>query len=297
MTDAVPPPRTRVLSPEDWRERQTAHEARVEPWIAPRLARRREGRKHPVDDFLFEYYSFSPAKLSRWHPGYLLGLTGSDLSEVPGFVRDADGVTRVEADLWHRRLPAAEHALALMRATAARPPRIGCSALHEWAMVYRIPADRIRHTAWPLRLGATEVAGVVEGGGLRCTHFDAFRFFTDAARPLNPTPLSRADQIDREQPGCLHATMDLYRWAYSLYPLLPAEVVADCFALARSARHLDMRASPYDLRDLGLHPIEVETVEGARQFAGEQETLARRGAAQRTILIEQIATVYPHLRL
>ena len=26
--------------------------------------------KHPVHDFLFTYYSFRPAQLRRWSPGY-----------------------------------------------------------------------------------------------------------------------------------------------------------------------------------------------------------------------------------
>lgn len=44
---------------------------------------------------------------------------------------------------------------------------------------------------------------------------------------------------------------DLYKWAYKLSPLVPSELVADCFALARKIRTLDVRASPYDLADLG----------------------------------------------
>lgn len=46
--------------------------------------------------------------------------------------------------------------------------------------------------------------------------------------------------------------MDLYKWAYKLSPLVPSELVADCFALAREIRTLDMRASPYDLADPGV---------------------------------------------
>src|SRR5699024_8972646 len=46
----------------------------------------------------------------------------------------------------------------------------------------------------------------------RCTHFDAFRFFTDPAAPLNQTRLTRDDQVRHEQPACLHAGMDVYSW-------------------------------------------------------------------------------------
>jgi hypothetical protein len=52
---------TPILAGPDWRSRRTAHERRVDGWLAGHLARRRSGRKHPVEDFLFTYYSFQPA--------------------------------------------------------------------------------------------------------------------------------------------------------------------------------------------------------------------------------------------
>ncbi len=51
------------------------HEARVRPWIEPRLRRMSLQQKHPVDDFLFEYYPNRPAQLLRWHPGMGVVLT------------------------------------------------------------------------------------------------------------------------------------------------------------------------------------------------------------------------------
>ena len=68
--------------------------------------------------------------------------------------------------------------------------------------------------------------------------------------------------IELEQPGCLHATMDLYKWAYKLGPLVPGELLLDCFELARDVRELDMRASPYDLTALGYRPVRIETAAG-----------------------------------
>ena len=47
-----------------------AHAARVEPWVDPHLERAARGVAHPVEDFLFTYYSFRPAALRRWHPGF-----------------------------------------------------------------------------------------------------------------------------------------------------------------------------------------------------------------------------------
>ena len=61
-------------------------------------------------------------------------------------------------------------------------------------------------------------AEVVEDNRVRCSHFDAFRFFTAPARPLNLLAPTRETQHELEQPGCLHANMDLYKWAYKLSP-------------------------------------------------------------------------------
>ena len=66
--------RATVLSPSEWQARRAAHEARVDRWTAPFLSRRRAGGSHPVEDFLFTYYSQRPAALRRWHPGYGVAL-------------------------------------------------------------------------------------------------------------------------------------------------------------------------------------------------------------------------------
>src|SRR5262249_43221603 len=147
-------------------------------------------------------------------------------------------------------------------ATMARPAHLGCFGMHEWAMVYRQSQAEVRHNAWPLRLTPASIATTVDERGVRCSHFDAYRFFTAPARPLHVLRPTRETQADNEQPGCLHANMDLYKWAYKLSPLTSSELVADCFALARDIRALDMRASPYDLPGLGYPPVRVETPEG-----------------------------------
>ncbi|BCB82129.1 hypothetical protein Pflav_085390 [Phytohabitans flavus] len=49
-----------VLPAAEWHARRVAHEARVDAWLAPHLARRQAGEKHPVEDFLFTYYSYRP---------------------------------------------------------------------------------------------------------------------------------------------------------------------------------------------------------------------------------------------
>ena len=73
----------------------------------------------------------------------------------------------------------------LLTATASRPAQLGCFGMHEWAMVYRLPQHDVRHASWPLRLGGEGTDEVVESHRIACSHFDAFRFFTDDARPRN----------------------------------------------------------------------------------------------------------------
>jgi hypothetical protein len=280
------------LGEEEWRRRQEAHQARVDGWLAGHRERARGGVKHPVEDFLFTYYSYRPARLRRWHPGAGVVLAGGTVEEFgPGYAAVDGGVAVDAAGILGRRRETVAWIHRLLAATAGRPAQLGCFGLHEWAMVYRLDADRVRHAGWPLRLPVAETARVVEERGVRCSHFDAFRFFTPAARPLNVLQPTRERQPELEQPGCLHATMDLYKWAYKLVPLVPAELVADCFALARDVRVLDMRASPYDLAALGYPPVRVETPEGRAEYAATQRGFTERAAPLRADLTDRCAAL------
>jgi hypothetical protein len=171
----------------------------------------------------------------------------------------------------------------LLTATASRPAFTGCFGLHEWAMVYRA-GEELRHPL-PLRLGPAGTDAVVEAHPVRCTHFDAFRFFTPAAVPLNRLQPTRATQVDLEQPGCLHASMDCHKWAGKLGPAVPGELALDCFVLAGDVRLLDMQASPYDLSSYGHPPVAIETPEGRAEYVRRQRELAARAAVLRARLI------------
>jgi hypothetical protein len=280
---------TALLAEPEWRARRTAHERRVDGWLAGHLARRRDGTEHPVEDFLFTYYSYRPAQLRRWHPGAGAVLAGAAPDELgPDYRATPEGATLdTTAALAGRRDSVARIREVLVH-TANRPAQLGCFGLHEWAMVYRLAPEELRHGAWPLRLSPAGTADVVERNRVRCTHFDAYRFFTEAARSLNVLRPTRADQARHEQPGCLHANMDLYKWAYKLVPLVGADLVADCFALAREIRALDMRASPYDLAALGYPPVPVETPEGRAEYAAAQRAFADRAAPLRAKLVDAI---------
>ena len=105
--------------------------------------------------------------------------------------------------------------------------------------------------------------------------------FTEPAAPRNAERLSRESQIASEQPGCVHASMDIYKWAYKLGPLVHSGLVADCLELAAAARELDMRASPYDLTGYGFAPIAVETPTGRAEYVRGQQDVADRAAPLR----------------
>lgn len=277
-----------MLDEDSWRAAERAHTERMRRWTVPYQRRRSCGERHAVLDFLFQYYSYRPSHLERWGPGpgVVLGGPGArKFLDRPGYRETGDGVAVDESAFTPNRARTVSAILALLEATASRPPRLSCFGLHEWAMVYRQPASEIRHARLPLRLGSAGTDAVVESLEIRCGHYDAFRFFTPAAAPRNQLQPTRATQPELEQPGCLHANMDLYRAAYKLDPFVPAELVGDCFELAADIRELDMRASPYDLTALGYSPVEIETAHGRAGYARAQAEFTRRATPLRTRLI------------
>lgn len=282
-----------------WQERAAAHNNRVNRYAEPYLARRSTNQKHPVEDFLFTYYTQKPGQLARWHPGPGVVLTGAAAAERLGwkFYRPAEDGERKEAGVPEegpavvldqekfviQRKDAIAFARIILGRTAARPAQFGCFGLHEWAMVYKQEANAVRHEYLGLRLGSSGTDTVVEENRIRCSHFDAYRFYTPQASSLNELAPTRENQREMEQPGCLHANMDLYKWAYKLSPALPSELVMDCFELSWRIRAMDMQASPYDLAEWGYPPIRIETTAGKadyvahqRAFAAEAEVLRER---------------------
>ena len=278
-----------VLDPSVWRPRQEAHVARVDALTTAARERRAAGLSHPVEDFLFTYYRLTPSTLRRWHPGAGVGLRDAPDHAGSRFYRTDHDVTAVDPTAF---LAARADTVSLVRrlltATAAAAPQFGCFGLHEWAMVHRPTDGQRRHGGWPLRLGQAGTDAVVEASQLRCTHFDAFRFFTPAARPLNLLQPTVDRRVELEQPGCLHASMDLYKWAYKLSPVVSSELVSDCFALARDVRELDMRASPYDFTALGYRPVPIETAAGKAEYVAGQRDFTGRAAVLRQRLLDAL---------
>jgi len=268
-----------VLDERDWTGLEQRHRDRVDDFL--KSFRAPDGQSHPVWDFLFTYYSLRPRQLRTWHPGFGVVLTGDSAARYlgrSGYGRAPAGVA-VTRDFLAGRSDTVRFIAGLLRATASRPARLNCFGLHEWAMVYRSPT--VRHDQVPLRLGAAGTDAVVESMPLRCSHFDAFRFFTEPASRLNSEQLTRDGQVGAEQPGCLHAAMDCYKFAYKLGPLVDSALVMDCFELAAQARELDMRASPYDLRAYGFDPIAIETSTGRAEYVRIQQRIAESAAPLR----------------
>ena len=274
-----------VLDTATWRSLADAHAQRADAFTADRRERRSRQQKHAIEDFLFEYYPVSPAALRRWHPGVGVALEQPAPHADWRWYRTADGVVSLDVDAYlAERGDGATFIQGLLTATLGRPAATGCFGLHEWAMVYR-ETDEHRH-ALPLRLGPAGTDAVVETHKIRCTHFDAYRFFTPEAVDRNTLRPTRESMTAMEQPGCLHAGMDVYKWATKLGPAVPGELLLDCFELARDIRTLDMQASPYDVTTYGLDPVAIETPEGKAEYVARQRVFAERGNVLRARLVE-----------
>ncbi|RZU03448.1 hypothetical protein EV645_7477 [Kribbella rubisoli] len=274
---------TTTLSFAEWSSYAEGHVRRVEALVAGHLERRERREAHPVEDFLFTYYSTRPNQLRVWHPGPGVRLLdASEYADRRGYVV-VDGTASLDPAEITRRTDNITWIRRLLASTLDRQPQFGCFGLHEWAMVYR--TSDVRHEKWPLRLGAEGTDQVVESHKVACSHFDAFRFFTTSARPLNVLQPTRESQPALEQGGCLHANMDLYKWASKLMPFTPSSLLLDCFELARDIRTLDMQASPYDLAPLGYAPVRIETPEGKAEYTAAQRNFADRARPLRRQLV------------
>lgn len=277
-----------------WQALQAEHFHTVDTWISPRLERRSKQESHPIDDFLFDYYPISAKKLRTWHPGinFALEAVASDIEYFPASQYEFnDKLISVSSTWLQAKVDRLKDLSDFLSQVASRPAKFGCFGLHEWAMVLGV--DEVRHQLWPLRVSQDVIRDTISTQGLRCTHFDAFRFFTDEARPLNPLQLVRSDQIDCDQSGCLHANMDLYKYAYEVAPIVGSDVIRQAFALAKDIRDVDMQAAPYDLSDLGLSPIKIETPQGRADFAQHQKEFHERAQELRHLLIQEISPYLP----
>ena len=255
--------------------------------------------KNAIYNFLHTYYRFSTNTLMLYSVGQSLPFQLNDEEEDlkllhPTFLRRRGTsyvYEMVPGELPRARLAELIRYREVLRGTINNSPKFNCFGLHEWAMLYsggEGSAPRERHQKHAsLRVSQAVVDDVVEGSSLKCTHFDAFRFFHSNAQPMNsPSPLTRQNQALNEQAGCIHSHMDLFKYAYTLYPLVSSDILQRALYLALRARTMDMAASPYEVSALVdeankvCAPEErvrsfyaVESAEGRKLYMTEQERL------------------------
>ena len=287
---ALPDLSPRLLSAEQWRQAEANHLERALALTANWRKAKAAGEVHEIEDFLFSYYPVRPSRLNRWHPGAGVFLTDDDseaFTEKLGWrwysLSDAGSVGLDVSAFMAERGSAVKFIDSLLSRTLLNTANTGCFGLHEWAMVYKETTDT-RHIL-PLRLSGEQTDQVVESHNINCSHFDAFRFFTKDAAPLNRQQPTRQLQISMEQPGCLHANMDLYKWAWKIAPAVPGDLLLDCFELAKDIRYLDMQASPYDVSKFSLPAVKIETAEGKQQYRERQQAFMVRSQKLRQRLL------------
>mmetsp|Transcript_37708 Transcript_37708/g.120994 ORF Transcript_37708/g.120994 Transcript_37708/m.120994 type:complete len:350 (+) Transcript_37708:1658-2707(+) len=270
----------------EWRGRAKRHRERVVELLGCEPEEAAKRRTDPKLNFIFQYYyGFKAKHLLHWSPGLGVDLEpGTDDDErllaKRTFWRRSGSDGRLTLDPCYYRLkPSHVEALRSTRAILRATNREvwNCYGLHEWAMLYRSAPKKQDHLE--LRVSQKTIDDVVEApGALRCTHFDAFRFFDDAAKPLNlHRDLGRDRQPFKEQRACVHYNMDLFKYALRLMPFIEAELLADALSVALQARTLDLRASPYDVRAWAdpseggaMDPVPVETPAGRKLYTDLQ---------------------------
>ena len=276
------------LSVEDWQQQQTRHQRVIAEIVDPYLSKKQQQESDPVLDFLFEYYAFRPSHLKRWTPGsgiFLEDATPQSAPNISELSITDKGVWLDPRGFPENRKRGARWMYSLLQNTRQNKPSFGCFGMHEWAMVYK--ADSVRHNQYPLRMPMDELAEFVESRPLVCTHYDAFRFFTKPAKPMNKFELSQESFNKTEQAGCLHTNIDLYKWAFKLFPWIGSDIIRKAFLLAVETRRIDMKASPYDLRSRGLEPIKIETEAGRMEYIKHQKDIHKRSQPIREQLIRQ----------
>jgi hypothetical protein len=281
---------------DDWQDRQNSHQQAIAAILDPYLEKREHHHKDPILDFLFEYYAFRPSHLRKWSPGlgvFLEGANKQAAPEVSEFMITGNGCYLDPARVPEKRKSSVQWILSLLENSLHKKPSFGCFGMHEWAMVYK--TDSVRHNQFPLRMTKEELADFVESRPLVCTHFDAYRFFTKPAKPLNKFKLLRKDFDETEQAGCLHTNMDLYKWGFKLFPWISSDIISEAFLLAVDTRKIDMQASPYDLRSRGLEPIKIETDTGRMEYVKQQRAIYQRSLPIRKKLIEEYQRLLEYL--
>jgi hypothetical protein len=201
-----------------------------------------QDRNHPIYNFIFVYFFFNRKILFQYSPGIDVEIESNhdpkelvtinlapELQPVSSH-RDNLAVTSIEKKLSKKFL---QRTLHILKSIQSKTPSFWCFGLHEWAMQYHstqqtltLPQKNSSFQSLPLRVTQEQIESLINPirheaqssvPRLRCTHYDAIRFFTPSSAPLNvvsPSPTrSTVDQYD--QPGCIHVNMDLFKYVLS----------------------------------------------------------------------------------
>lgn len=285
-----------ILEEADWLRKRAFHQKAIFPWTQKVRARRRFHTHHPIEDFLLNYYNFPLSYLEKWTPGPFTGLQGKEAkqifpqkwtSQTPDnyFYIDLNKIRKKEVNRirWIREL---------LEAALKNPPIFNCYGLHEWAMVYK--TQSVRHQKTPLRMPLEDLAKVVESQKISCSHYDAFRFFSQRAIPLNTLCPKHDAREKNEQTACIHFNMDLYKWSYKIFPWISSDFIQSAFKLAKKARSIDMQASPYNLEEYDLKPIKIETPKGKLEYIEKQRAIRTEGITLAKQLISHCKKLESH---
>lgn len=285
-----------LLSEDEVNVKKKEHFDSLCPFVENFRKWRNVGKKHPVYDFLFTYYSFSGGELLRWTPGMC-----SQLKSLPqsfdwhNHYTERESLFFLDTTLFpSQRKKYLDWAISYLEKTQERQAIFHCFGLHEWAMVYK--SDKRHHPDQALRLSDKQIQEIVSSHTLCCTHYDAYRFFTPSAKPRNLHELKRERVMEFDQRGCVHVNMDLYRFTYKIAPFISSETMKRAFLLAKEARELDMRASPYDLSEYKLTPICIETEDGKKEYIRIQQEISKKAQSLREDLVNEYKNLRERLK-
>jgi hypothetical protein len=176
-------------------------------------------KQHPIYNFIHTYYRYSTQNVKKYSPGLDIVMKVIDIDDDRSHLNQK--YLKSSAEGYYYELPREDSPTSkfgwislsktrdLLHSTANKQPFYGCFGLHEWAMLYSGRRDTSKKTEerhqkeLPLRVSQEVIDAAVESSNaLKCTHYDAFRFFHPAAQPLNAVSMMTRDfQKENEQPG------------------------------------------------------------------------------------------------
>jgi hypothetical protein len=235
----------RILK-QNWIETARCEQVRIRSLLSP--ATIYQDRNHPIYNFIFIYFFFNQKILFQYSPGMNVEIEmESDIEQLASLnlVPELQPIDPHSSHYFHISFQQKkitkkflQRTLTLLKSVESKLPSFWCFGLHEWAMLYhssQLPSSTPKPSSslfqsLPLRVTAQQIESLINPSSsstqpsplprLRCTHFDAIRFFTPSSLPLNaitPTP-TRKTVHQFDQPGCVHVNMDLFKYGICLLP-------------------------------------------------------------------------------